>query len=149
MAAIAAMVGSEATAAIIAARFGSLTISITTVSAVRMPGSTVADANALRRNTAEQINSRADAATCRPIRIARALPGLASLINSPRIVRAGSMRVACSAGINPKNAVEITPPAIRNTATRQSAGGAAMLMLPISGGMLGSSAASVPSIAIA
>ena len=58
------------------------------------------------------------------------------------------MRVACSAGINPKNAVEITAPAIRNSATRQSAGGAAMLMLPISGGMLGSSAASVPSIAM-
>ena len=55
--------------------------------------------------------------------MARERPGLASLIISPRIVRTGSMRVACSAGINPKNAVAITAPATRNTATRQSAGG--------------------------
>ena len=88
-----------------AARFGSLRASISTVSAVRKPGSNRADAIALRRKMAAQISSSADAKTCTPISTLRARPGRASFTSSPRSVRTGSIRVACSAGISAKNAV--------------------------------------------
>ena len=88
-----------------------------------MPGLNVVAANALLRNTAAEISSSADALTCRPIRKFRARPGRASLITSPRIVRTGSMRVACSAGASPNTIVETPAPTTRNSTTRQSASG--------------------------
>ena len=75
-----------------------------TVSAVRRPGSTMADDHALRRNTAEQISNRPEAPTWRAMRIFRDRRGRASLMTSPRSVLTGSMRVACSAGISPNAA---------------------------------------------
>jgi hypothetical protein len=72
------IVASVVTACISAARFGSLSISINTVSAVRKPGSNRAEEIALRRKTAAQISSSADAKTCRPISALRARPGRAS-----------------------------------------------------------------------
>ena len=55
---------------------------------------------------------------------------------SPRIVRIGSMRVACSAGTSPNNIVETPAPTMRNSATRQSASGTNDRKSPISGGQL-------------
>ena len=98
-AAYAVMVDSDAIASIIAARFGSLSISMNTVSAVRKPGSNRDDAIALRRKIAAQISSSAEAKTWMPISALRARPGRASFPSSPRNVRTGSIRVACSAGI--------------------------------------------------
>ena len=112
-----------------AARFGSLSMSINTVSAVRSPGLNCDDAIALRRKIAAQINSSADAKTCTPIRALRARPGRASLTSSPRSVRTGSIRVACSAGISAKNPVAPTAATTRNTATRQSAAGTPRLIV--------------------
>ena len=121
------MVASDAIACRIAARFGSSMISISTVSAVRRPGSNRDDAIALRKKMAAQIKSSADAKTWMPISALRARPGRASLINSPRSVRTGSIRVACSAGINAKNAVAAIAAMTRKTATRQSAAGTPMI----------------------
>jgi len=53
----------------------------------------------------------------------RARPGRTSLISSPRSVRAGSMRVAWSAGTKAKKAVAAIAASTRNSATRQSAAG--------------------------
>ena len=136
-AATAATDGSAVTACTIALRSGSFTIWTTTVSEVRMPGSNVAAANALLKNTAAQISSSADALTCRPIRKFRARPGRASLTTSPRIVLIGSMRVACSAGASPKNIVETPAPTMRNSSTRQSASGTNNRISPRSGGHAG------------
>ena len=122
-----ATAGSAATARTMASRLGSLLISTTMVSDVRMPGSVVAAAIALRRNTAEQISSRADAVTCRPMSTFRERRGRASRVTSPRIVRTSSRRVDWSAGVSPKNAVETTAPTARNASTRQSQGGTARL----------------------
>ena len=135
-AAYAVMVDSPASAWIMAARFGSLSMSINTVSAVRSPGLNWEDAIALRRKIAAQINSSADAKTCTPIKTLRARPGRASLTSSPRSVRTGSIRVACSAGISAKNPVAPTAATTRNTATRQSAAGTPRLMSPRSTGIV-------------
>jgi hypothetical protein len=94
---------------------------MTTVSAVRMPGSTVEAARALRRNTAEQMRSSADAVTWMLIRTFRARLGPASFVTSPRTALTSSTRVACSAGASPKKTVERIAPARRNAITRQSA----------------------------
>ena len=102
-----------------------------------MPGSNVAAANALLKNTAAEISSSADALTCRPIRKFRARPGRASLTTSPRIVLIGSMRVACSAGASPKTIVETPAPTMRNSSTRQSASGTDNRISPRSGGHAG------------
>ena len=82
-------------------------MSISTVSAVRRPGSKRDDAIALRRKIAAQISRSADAKTCTPINALRARPGRASFTNSPRSVRTGSIRVACSAGIKANSAVAV------------------------------------------
>src|SRR5256885_7175427 len=82
-AANAVIVASLVTAWIIAVRFSSLLMSINTVSAVLKPGSNGAEAIALRRKTAAQISSSADANTCTPTSALRARPGRASLTNSP------------------------------------------------------------------
>src|SRR5204863_7341467 len=92
-AAAAATDGSAVTACTIALRVGSFTIWTTTVSEVRIPGSNVAAANALLKNTAAEMSSSADALTCRPIRKFRARPGRAALISGThehRIVLIGS-----------------------------------------------------------
>ena len=135
-AATAATEGSAVTAFTIASRVCSFTIWTATVSEVRTPVSCEAPANALLKNTAAEINSSADALTCRPIRKFRARPGRASLTTSPRIVRIGSMRVACSAGASANAMVETTAPARINSSTRQSASGISNRTSPISGGML-------------
>ena len=88
------------------------------------------------RTPPREISSSADALTCTPIRRLRARPGRASLTTSPRIVRIGSMRVACSAGASPKHIVEMAAPTMRNSATRQSASGTINRISPISGGKL-------------
>ncbi len=77
------------------------------VSAVRKPGSNRDEAIALRRKIAAQISSRAEAKTWMPMSALRARPGRESFTSSPRSVRTGSSRVACSAGINAKNAVAV------------------------------------------
>ena len=141
------IVASLVTAWIIAARFSSLLMSINTVSAVRKPGSNRAEAIALRRKTAAQISSSADANTCTPISALRARPGRASFTNSPRSVRIGSIAVACSAGISAKNPVAATAPTTRNTATRQSAAGTLRLTSPISTGIVRSAQYTAPSSA--
>ena len=102
-------------------------MSIRTVSAVRKPGSNRDDAIALRRKIAAQISSSAEAKTCTPISALRARPGRASFTSSPRSVRTGSIRVACSAGISAKNAVAAIAATTRNSATRQSAAGTLMI----------------------
>ena len=109
--------------------------SITTVSAVRRPGSKRDDAIALRRKIAAQISSSADAKTCTPINALRARPGRASFTNSPRSVRTGSIRVACSAGIKANSAVASVAATTRNNATRQSAAGTLRLTSPRSTGV--------------
>ena len=135
-AAYAVIVDSVAIAWIIAARFGSLLMSINTVSAVRKPGSNRDEAIALRRKIAAQISSSADAKTCTPISALRARPGRASFTSSPRSVRTGSIRVACSAGISAKSAVAAAAEMTRNTATRQSAAGTLRLTSPRSTGIV-------------
>src|SRR4051812_18524324 len=65
-AAYAVIVASLEMAWVIAARFGSLVMSINTVSAVRKPGSTRAEAIVLRRKMAAQITSSDDANNCIP-----------------------------------------------------------------------------------
>ena len=127
--AYAAMVDSDAIAWIIAARFGSLIISMRTVSTVRKPGSNRDDAIALRRKIAAQISNSVEPKTWMPISALRARPGLASFTSSPRSVRTGSIRVACSAGIKAKKAVAAMAARTRNMATRQSAAGLAMSRL--------------------
>ena len=109
----------------IAARRVSSSIETLSVSLVRTPGSVVAAAKAPRRKMAAQIRRSADAPTWTAIRACRARRGRASLVTSPRMVRTRSRRVACSAGASPKNTVDTTAPATRNTSTRQSAAGAA------------------------
>ena len=128
------IVESVAIAWSMAARFGSLMMSIMTVSAVRSPGSKRDDAIALRRKIAAQISSSADAKTCTPISALRARPGRASFTSSPRSVRTGSIRVACSAGIKANSAVAVVAEMTRNNATRQSAAGTLRLMSPRSTG---------------
>ena len=123
MAACAVIVRSEAIAWSIAARLGSLGMSMITVSAVRKPGSNRDEAMALRRKIAAHTNNSAEANTWIPISAFRERPGRASLTSSPRSVRTGSIRVACSAGSNANNAVATIAPTTRNTATRQSAAG--------------------------
>ena len=108
-----------------AARRVSVSIETLSVSLVRTPGSRVAAAKAPRRKMAAQIRRSADAPTWTAIRVCRARRGRASLVTSPRMVRTRSRRVACSAGASPKNTVDTTAPATRNTSTRQSAAGAA------------------------
>jgi hypothetical protein len=132
----AVMVDSDAMAWSIAVRFGSLLMSMKTVSAVRKPGSNCDDAIALRRKIAAQISSSADAKTWMPISALRARPGRASFTSSPRSVRTGSIRVAWSAGISAKNAVAAMAATIRNSATRQSAAGTLRLTSPISAGIV-------------
>jgi len=128
--------GSAAIAWSIAPRLGSLMVPISTVSAVRKPGSNRDDAMALRKKIAAQISNSAEAKTCTPISALRARPGRASFTSSPRIVRTGSIRVACSAGISAKNAVAAIAAATRNSATRQSAAGTPRLTSPRSSGMV-------------
>ena len=101
-----------------------------------MPGSTVAEANALRRNTPAAISSSADALTCRPIRMLRARPGRASRIISPRMIRTGSTRAACNAGPSANRPVAATAPNTRNAATRQSPAGIDRLTSPRSAAMV-------------
>ena len=59
----------------------------------------------------------------RPMSAFRARPGRASFVTSPRIVRTSSRRVAWSAGASPKNTVEATRAAHRNTHDTPVGGG--------------------------
>src|SRR5262245_11608915 len=135
-AATAATDGSAVTACTIAVRLVSFAILTMTVSEIRILGSTVVAASALRKNTAAQISRSADTLTCSLIRASRARPGCASLTTSPLIVGINSMRVACSAGKSPKQTVEMAAPTMRNSTTRQSASGSTIWISPISGGQL-------------
>jgi hypothetical protein len=99
---------------------------MTIASAIRNPGLNRADAIALRRKIAAPISNSADAKTWIAISALRARLGRAFLTISPRSVRAGSIRVARSAGSNAKIAVAPIAARTRNTATRQSAAGTTM-----------------------
>lgn len=122
-AAIAATTGSALTAATIPARKRSFASSTRIVSVVLRPTSAAAAAKELRRKTAAQISSTAEAPTCRMISALRVRPGRESLITSPRMVSTSSSRVATSAGASPKNTVETMAPASGNITTRQSTAG--------------------------
>src|SRR3954454_13735049 len=113
-AAYAVTVDSDAIARTSAERFGSLITSMTIVSAVRNPGLNRADAIALRRKIAAPISNSADAKTWIAISALRARLGRAFLTISPRSVRAGSIRVARSAGSNANIAVAPIAATTRN-----------------------------------